>query len=89
MPADPPKPHSLADHMFGLDAQHAHGEGEDADHEHEDGDHEVLDHGSRALEGAPFISMGLDIGSSGTQVAFSKLLMRGPGEPAALRRRAK
>jgi ethanolamine utilization protein EutA len=32
--------------------------------------------------------MGLDIGSSGTQVAFSRLLMRGPGEPLAMRRRA-
>ncbi len=87
MPLRPKSTHSLADHMFGLDAAHEHGE--DADHEHDESGHEVLEEGSRALEAVPFVSIGLDIGSSGTQVAFSRLLMRGPGEPAALRRIAK
>ena len=87
MPLRPKPGHSLSDHLFGLDATHQHGE--DADHEHDESGHEVLEEGSRALEAVPFVSIGLDIGSSGTQVAFSRLLMRGPGEPAALRRIAK
>ena len=33
--------------------------------------------------------MGLDVGSSGTQVIFTRLEMRGPGEHRALRRQAK
>ncbi len=87
-PADPPrKSHTLSDHMFGFDSAHAHDE--DADHEHDESEHDVLPMESRALEGAPFVSIGLDIGSSGTQVAFSRLLMRGPGEPQSLRRLAR
>jgi ethanolamine utilization protein EutA len=82
---DPPrKTHTLADHMFGFDSAHAHDE--DADHEHDDSGHDVLPIDSRALESVPFVSIGLDIGSSGTQVAFSRLLMRGSGEPQSLRR---
>ena len=72
----PKAPHTLTDHMFGLDAAHEHGA--DADHEHDENGHDILEEGSRALEGAPFVSIGVDIGS-----------MRGPGEPAALRRIAK
>ena len=83
------RPHSLADHLFGLNAHHIHGEEDEHDHSHDDPDHDVLEHGTRALEAVPFISMGLDIGSSGTQIAFSRLLMRGPGEAAALQRQVK
>ena len=83
------KPHSLSDHLFGLNAYHLHEEGDEHDHAHDDSDHDVLDHGSRALESVPFISMGLDIGSSGTQIALSRLLMRGPGEAPALQRQVK
>ncbi len=86
--ADPPKKsHSLDDHMFGFDASHVHGE--EADHEHDESGHDVLPTDSRALESVPFVSIGLDIGSSGTQVAFSRLLMRGSGEPQSLRRLAR
>ena len=44
--------------------------------------------GARALESVPLVSMGIDVGSSGTQIAFSRLLMRGSGEPLAMRRHA-
>lgn len=90
--AGPQKPgprHTLADHCFGELAGHAHGEGDDHDHEHDDSDGEFLDIGARELAGVPLLSMGVDIGSSGTQVVFSRLVMRGPGDPAALRRAPK
>ncbi|MDH7799964.1 MULTISPECIES: ethanolamine ammonia-lyase reactivating factor EutA [unclassified Beijerinckia] len=83
----PGKPHTLADHRFGADTGHVHGPGEDHDHDH-DG-HETLEPGSTALELVPLLSLGIDIGSSSTQVVFSRLMMRGPGEPLAMRRNAK
>jgi ethanolamine utilization protein EutA len=81
--------HSLADHAFGELAGHAHGEGEDHDHAHDDCEGEFLDARSQELAGVPLLSMGVDVGSSGTQVVFSRLVMRGPGDPAALRRAPK
>ncbi len=77
--------HSVADHRFGALAGHEHSEG-DFDHDH---DEDFLPVDSRSLESVPLISMGLDIGSSGTQVIFTRLEMRGPGEHRALRRQAK
>ncbi len=77
--------HSLTDHRFGALANHEHGEG-DFDHDH---DEDFLPLDSKSLESVPLISMGLDVGSSGTQVIFTRLEMRGPGEHRALRRQAK
>lgn len=87
---EPPKPrkaHTLADHSFGADADHVHAPGEDHDHDH-DG-HDILEPGSKGLELVPLLSLGIDIGSSSTQIIFSRLMMRGPGEPLAMRRIAK
>ena len=79
--------HSIRDHLLGADAEHVHDEDADHDHDHEGGPG-TLGAGARALESVPLVSMGIDIGSSGTQIAFSRLLMRGPGEPIAMRRHA-
>ena len=79
--------HSIRDHLLGADAGHVHDENADHDHDHEGGPN-MLGEGARALESVPLVSMGVDIGSSGTQIAFSRLLMRGPGEPLAMRRHA-
>jgi ethanolamine utilization protein EutA len=90
-PETPPRPnlqHSLRDHLLGADAEHAHDESADHDHDHDMQGHNLLDINARSLESIPLVSMGVDIGSSGTQVAFSRLLMRGPGEPLAMRRHA-
>ncbi len=81
----PNPPHSLADHALGALFAHEHGEG-GFDHDHDD---DFLAAGSSALESVTFVSMGLDVGSSSTQIIFSRLEMRGPGEHRALRRRAK
>ena len=82
------KNHTAEDHMFGSMMGHRHMPWEEADHDH-DSDYDLLEAGSKDLEHVPLTSIGIDIGSSGTQVIFSKLLMRGPGEPAAMRRIAK
>ncbi len=82
------KIHTAEDHMFGQMSGHVHAPWEDADHDH-DADFELLEAGSRELEHVPLTSIGIDIGSSGTQIVFSKLLMRGPGEPVAMRRKAR
>ncbi len=79
--------HSIRDHLLGADAEHLHDENADHDHDH-DGGPTMMGAGARALESVPLVSMGIDIGSSGTQIAFSRLLMRGPGEPLAMRRHA-
>lgn len=65
--------HTIADHALGALAAHIHGpeEAHDHDHDHDgmnllpagDGDHVVL------------TSIGIDIGSSGTQVAFARLAL--------------
>jgi len=84
-PQDKADSHSVVDHRFGALAGHEHGEGE-FDHDH---DEDFLPIDSKSLESVPLISMGLDVGSSGTQVIFTRLEMRGPGEHRALRRQAK
>lgn len=81
----PPNRHSLADHRFGALANHLHSGDEDHEHD-EDPRHDLLTPQSRELEAAPFVSVGVDIGSTTTQIAFSRLQMRGPGEPVSLRR---
>ena len=74
------KPHTLADHL--------HGEGHDHDHDH-DADHE---HDSAVEANALWLqdnislaSVGIDIGSAGTQVIFSRLHMRRMGEDLSSR----
>ena len=79
--------HSLADHTLGKNFIHEH-EGE-ADHDH---DHFEFDEDG-PLEQNPIwlqdhvtlVSVGIDIGSSGTQVIFSRIKLRRYGEdsPAA------
>ncbi len=72
--------HSLADHRLGVhDDEHAHGGDSDDDHDH-DHDHDDLDESSGSADPALWLqdnvilhSVGIDIGSSSTQVVFSKI----------------
>lgn len=80
-----PKPkrgHTTADHAHGHDHAHTHDGIDDADHDHDGFDHdgplETPDHVSLA-------SVGIDIGSSGTQVIFSRLNLRRFGEDLSSR----
>src|ERR671933_292186 len=82
-----PKPaggHSLADHGMGADLYHVH-EG-DADHDHFDGDPDDLENNPIWIQDHVTLkSVGIDIGSSGTQVIFSKINLRRLGEDLSSR----
>jgi len=74
--------HALQDHAFGRELTHAHAPGTAYDHDHDDFDSQgpleanpiwIQDHVS-------LTSVGIDIGSSGTQVIFSQLNLRRLGE---------
>jgi ethanolamine utilization protein EutA (predicted chaperonin) len=78
--------HSLADHQYGADVGHTH-DGGDADHDHDDFGPEgspesnplwVQDHVS-------LTSVGIDIGSAGTQLIFSRIHLRRLGEDLSSR----
>lgn len=77
-PKGPPKnPHTVADHGLGLDLAHVH-EGE-ADHDHDDFNFEDGPPEENPLwiaDNVTLTSVGIDIGSAGTQVVFSKVHLR-------------
>jgi ethanolamine utilization protein EutA len=72
------KKHSLLDHMMGVDGVHAHDGTEfDHDHDHDDlGDYDVENDSLWLQDHITLVSVGIDIGSSGTQVIFSRVYMR-------------
>ena len=81
------KSHTISDHQYGEDYFHSHDDEDGADHDHDD----VSDDGS--IENNPIwiadhvtlVSVGIDIGSSGTQVVFSRLALRRRGEDLSSR----
>ena len=84
MTADSPKPHSLTDHRLGLDLDHVH-DGF-ADHDHDFPDEGPLEQNPIWLQDrVTLTSVGIDIGSSGTQVIFSRVHMRRLGEDLSSR----
>jgi ethanolamine utilization protein EutA len=74
-PDDPPKVHTVADHSLGTDLAHVH-DGE-ADHDHDDFiDGPIEDNPLWIADNVTLTSVGIDIGSAGTQVIFSKVHLR-------------
>src|SRR5688572_103314 len=77
-PKDKPT-HRLEDHLLGMDAMHSHEDGEaDHDHDHDDIGTEY-DHTATSLwmqDNIALLSVGIDIGSAGTQVVFSRIELR-------------
>ncbi len=77
----PPRPHTLADHTLGAGLGHIH-DG-DADHDH---DHDFAPDGSPEdnplwlSDNVTLASVGIDIGSAGTQIIFSRVHLRRLGE---------
>ena len=73
--------HTVADHALGEAHGHSH-EGADADHDHEHFDDALPleDNPIWIQDHVTLRSVGIDIGSSGTQVVFSKLVLRRHGE---------
>jgi ethanolamine utilization protein EutA len=72
------KKHTLLDHLMAADAVHVHGEGEyDHDHDHDDlGGYDLENDALWQQDHIQLVSVGIDIGSSGTQVIFSRIYMR-------------
>jgi ethanolamine utilization protein EutA len=79
--------HTLDDHMYGADSAHTHEEGEESDHDHDhfDADVPVEDNPIWIQDHVTLKSVGIDIGSSGTQVIFSQLKLRRLGEELSSR----
>ncbi|MEO5693949.1 MAG: ethanolamine ammonia-lyase reactivating factor EutA [Usitatibacter sp.] len=77
--------HSLQDHLSGADSSHQHPGGE-FDHDHDDlaadgSDGDAL----RARDHVELVSVGIDIGSSGTQLIFSRIGMQRMSEELSSR----
>src|ERR671936_477133 len=77
---DRPNRHTLADHKLGADLAHSH-DG-DADHDHDDifDDGPVEDNPLWIADNVTLTSVGIEIGSAGTQGVFSQVDLRRLGE---------
>jgi ethanolamine utilization protein EutA len=79
-----PKGHTLADHVYGLDLEHTH-DGY-ADHDHDFPDDGPLEENPIWIQDhVSLTTVGVDIGSSGTQVIFSRVNLRRLGEDLSSR----
>jgi ethanolamine utilization protein EutA len=73
-PAPGNRGHSLSDHQGGANLDHYHGEGADHDHDHDfEGPLGDVDQSLWAQDNVVLHSVGIDVGSAGTQVVFSKI----------------
>lgn len=81
----PPRRHNIADHALGALFDHVHAPGDEHDHDH-DGMDGLLPVG--VADEVVLTSIGIDIGSSGTQVALTRLRLEraqaSPGTEARL-----
>src|SRR5436190_1630611 len=74
-PEDKPSRHTVADHRFATELAHVH-DG-DADHDHDDFVDGPIDENPLWIaDNVTLTSVGIDIGSAGTQVIFSKVHLR-------------
>jgi len=83
--ADNKKPHTLEDHAFGDVFFHEHGPGADHDHDHDFDDGPAEENPIYLQDNVTLRSVGIDIGSSGTQVVFSTIHLRRQGEDLSSR----
>jgi ethanolamine utilization protein EutA (predicted chaperonin) len=72
--------HTLTDHQFGDAMDHEHGPDADHDHDHFEGIGPLEENPIWIQDNVVLTSVGMDIGSSGTQVIFSRVHMRRLGE---------
>jgi ethanolamine utilization protein EutA len=69
--------HTLADHLYGRDVVHAHADDADHDHDHDfDDDGPLEDNPLWRQDNVALMTVGIDIGSAGTQVIFSRVHLR-------------
>ena len=75
----PGEGHTLEDHLLGMDPMHSHEDGEaDHDHDHDDvgGEYDPTTTSLWLQDNITLVSVGIDIGSAGTQVIFSRVQLR-------------
>ncbi len=74
--------HSVDDHAGGQEHGHVHDEDGDHDHDHDHfaGGDDLENNSLWIADNITLVSVGIDIGSSGTQIVFSKVHMRRMGE---------
>src|SRR5712672_4819241 len=72
--------HNLTDHLYGEDVVHKHDEYSDHDHDQFDDDGPLDQNPIWLQDHVTLVSVGIDIGSSGTQVIFSRINLRRYGE---------
>src|SRR5215467_1263099 len=74
--------HSLTDHLYGENIVHEHDEYSDHDHDHFefDDDGPIEQNPIWLQDHVTLVSVGIDIGSAGTQVIFSRINLRRYGE---------
>ena len=82
MADDQKRSHTLADHLLGQDIAHEHDGNADHDHDHfeVDADERLEDNPIWIQDHVTLVTVGIDIGSSGTQVIFSRINLRRYGE---------
>jgi ethanolamine utilization protein EutA len=74
--------HTVADHLLGQDVVHEHDGDADHDHDHFefDSDEPLEENPIWIQDHVTLVTVGIDIGSSGTQVIFSRINLRRYGE---------
>src|SRR5712671_6537295 len=72
--------HNLTDHLYGEDIVHKHDEYSDHDHDQFDDDGPLDQNPIWLQDHVTLVSVGIDIGSAGTQVIFSRINLRRYGE---------
>ena len=79
--------HRLGDHAMGEALQHRHlpGQAYDHDHDHFEDDGPLEDNPLWIADHVQLTSVGIDIGSSGTQIVFSRVQLRRLGEDMSSR----
>ena len=75
-PTGPPVGHTLDDHAMGDVFFHEHGPDADHDHDSEFDNLPLEENPLWIADNVRLTSVGIDVGSSGTQVIFSRLLLR-------------
>ncbi len=82
-PTDDPKKtagHTVADHLYGQDLMHEHDGESDHDHDWIDENERLEDNPLWIQDHVTLHSVGIDIGSAGTQIIFSRINLRRLGE---------
>ncbi len=80
-----PAPHTVSDHLYGKYIEHEHDDEADHDHDWIDENENIEDNPLWIQDHVTLNTVGIDIGSAGTQIIFSKIKLRRLGEDLSSR----